>query len=231
MIVYKLVPVDQLPIASSNVNQAKPMQDSTSQPDLTSLAPTNDVESAKSDVVSEVAGQMPLSSATASSSGNGQQSGSGEQSGSLAMGTDSNRNNDAVLKPSDIDLLISSIPKEQQQKSKAILAYLINAGVRVEPDTNRVIYEGGVIGSPLPDLLHWTIESKFNFDRPWDQMRFFRLLTDHAIPKSLFGAGKYRLANVASRPYPIAVKRWRPAADNGEKNSNQPPEKRWKSLF
>ncbi len=99
-----------------------------------------------------------------------------------------------------------------------------------------MVYEGGVIGSPLSSLLSWTVSSERDEDRPWDQMRFFRLLTDMGVPKSLYGEGKYKLANVASKPIPIAVvkKRLLPQTDRengGGDPTNDPPEKRWKHLF
>ncbi len=113
-----------------------------------------------------------------------------------------------VIQSSDIDSIVSAAPKETRHKYKAILAYLINAKTRAKQDSYRIIYsEGGVIGSPLQNLLRWTVSPDRGEDRPWDQMRFFRLLTDLGVPKSLYGAGKYKLAKVASKPIPVAIVR------------------------
>ncbi|MCP4708269.1 MAG: hypothetical protein GY869_06570 [Planctomycetes bacterium] len=91
---------------------------------------------------------------------------------------------------------------------------MINAKTRAERDSYRIIYEGGVIGSPLQNLLHWTVSPDGGEDRPWDQMRFFWFLTDLGVPKSLYRAGKYKLANVASKPNPVAIVRRKGAGKN-----------------
>ncbi len=148
------------------------------------------------------------------------------------------------LKSPDVDSIIHAIPKELQHKCKAILAYLINAGVDHEQGKNdyKIVYEGGVIRSPLPELLRWTISPNRNKERPWDQMRFFRILTDLGIPKSLYGKGKYKLANVASKLVPIAIVKKNKRKNNGTTDgafaapsaaddNDTPPEKRWKRLF
>ncbi len=72
-------------------------------------------------------------------------------------------------------------------------------------------------------------------------MRLFHLLTDLAIPKSLFESGNYRLAKDAARSYPFSVKRGRgnqtqqPEGDYDDDydDNERPeiPEKHWKSLF
>ncbi len=62
-------------------------------------------------------------------------------------------------------------------------------------------------------------------------MRFFHLLTDLAVPKSLFGLGNYRLAKAAARPYPFAVKRGSQTQQPEGDEDTEIPEKRWKTLF
>ncbi len=125
----------------------------------------------------------------------------------------------------EVNSVMDSVWKESEHKSKAILLYLAKNNVQYDPQSNRIVYEGGVIGSPLPDLLWWTVGSDRD-DRPWDQFRFFRLLTNIAVPKSLYGPGKYKLAKATSTPYPVAVKR-----RHIDRDSNAVLHKQWKSLF
>ncbi len=77
-------------------------------------------------------------------------------------------NAEKILTSMDVDSVTKSIPTEFQQKSKAILIYLVQAGVQVELDSFRIIYQGGIIGSALADLLTWTTDSSRSLDRPWD---------------------------------------------------------------
>ncbi len=89
----------------------------------------------------------------------------------------------------NVDDILMTIPRELVHKCKAILAYLINAKVQVQRDGYRMVYDGGVIGSPLQDLLRWTVSGDRGEERPWDQMRFFRTLTELKVVRSIFGQG------------------------------------------
>ncbi len=215
MITYKLIPIDQLPVV-----HAKQMDNSSVQHAASS---SGEKESISSPELSEPNDSTEQHAASMLSASDSEPKESELLQSPPPPPPPDNRE---ILKSTDIDSILSSLPQQLQEKSKVILAYLIRAGVQIELGSKRIIYENEVVGSPLPNLLHWTTESKRTLDRPWDQMRFFRLLADLSIPKSLFGTGKYRLAQVAAKPYPIAVKRSKAAI-----SSNELPEKRWKALF
>ncbi len=138
------------------------------------------------------------------------------------------------LKSINVDDILSTAPRELNHKCKAILAYLINAEAKVQQDSYRMVYDGGVIGSPLPDLLRWSVSDDRDEERPWDQMRFFKILMGLNVPKSIYGRGKYKLANVASKPVPIAVVKKRQISANFNNDKNEGAdvlqEKRWKHL-
>ncbi len=146
-------------------------------------------------------------------------------------GVEDENDNVLDLKSVDMENMLSAAPPELLHKCKAILAYLIKAEVRVQRDSHRMVYEGGMIGSPLPNLLQWTVSSDRGEERPWDQIRFFRLLTDLDVAKSLYGQGKYKLANIASRPVPVAIVKRKRRQDKSSKTDDSPAEKRWKHLF
>ncbi len=162
--------------------------------------------------------------------------GSGSKPEEEEVKKDSAASPSSIIGSTQVGEVLTSVQNENKHKSKAILLYLSKNNTQYDPETNRIIYDGGIIGSPLPDLLWWTV-SPDRDDRPWDQFRFFRLLTDISIPKSLYGPGKFRLANAMSRPHPIAIKkrRFENISGGNDKYGNSDQivvkENRWRSLF
>ncbi len=210
MIMYKLVLIDRLPAPSASPGLISPVSQSVTG------VPDQHLSHNSTEAASKTEPVIATEAAAATDDG------------------DSKELQTKIQDLTDIDSVLSTVPENLQQKSKAILLYLIRANIRVEPDAYRLIYEGDITGSPLSNLLRWTLDASRAFDRPWDQMHFFRLLTNLAVPKSLFGLGKYKLAPVAAKPYLIAVNKRMAESSGGDDNNeemNGSARNQWRALF
>ncbi len=235
MIKYKLVPVDQISESNSVAEHFDGEKIETDRPEIDKIT-GDEIRPATAMATTTATTTTTNTAQQTPPAGTSQKSGQQEQQTIIAAATTSSDDGTSLvpLKSIDIGTVLSSIPVNLQHKAKAILVYLTKSNREVIPNSYRVVYEGGVIGSPLPKLLLWTISNDRKEDRSWDQFRFFRLLTDLAVPKSLFGSGKYKLANVSSKPVPIAIVKKRANNDNLSEtvaDQNAPLEKRWKKLF
>jgi hypothetical protein len=89
----------------------------------------------------------------------------------------------------DVNYIVSSLPKKLQGKGRNLLRYLEHYEVKIMKDSFELVYEDGVIGSPLQSLIENTLlnHGTQNSIRLWDTAKFLQLLRLIKLPRSFFG--------------------------------------------
>lgn len=97
-----------------------------------------------------------------------------------------------------IHAMESLVPKRLRNKAKILLHHLVQNEVPVDKK-NRIVFDGGVIGPPLIDLVLYAVApTNYYRNQPKDYDKFSDLLENTAAPKSAYNSHKKVVENSAN---------------------------------